>query len=141
MDEAFLASLSPGDAHRIAIAHASYVSPDVLEALLGDSLPPAGVIDPGARERLLVALAASARAFACELAEAAVALQRDTAGSGGGAVSAGSVQEAWRRVALNDGVLGVGAAAPLGGAAGADAAPRKRRRVLLRVPGGGAATS
>jgi hypothetical protein len=124
---AFLASLSGDAAVRYRALLESSFSPDAIAALLAGALPPAGLLDPASRERLLLALATSARVFAIDVAEAAVALRARAAdaddGAGAGAppstagaasVAPGFVAEAWRRRAHEGRVLGAG---PLAGAA------------------------
>lgn len=121
----FLASLSGDAAIRYRALLETSLSPDAIESLLAGALPSSGLLDPAARERLLLALATSARVFAIDVAEAAVALRARAAEDGAGAadsagaaaaasIAPGLVTEAWRRRAHEGRVLGAG---PMAGAA------------------------
>lgn len=128
MSEAFLASLSPEDAVRYKVFLSSSLSPELIEQMVGDLLPPPSILDASTRERILLALSTSAHAFAVDLVERASSLRREEAASGveGGlgaglwdaseAASAplrsGHVAEAYRRLALEGRVLGVGSNVP-----------------------------
>jgi hypothetical protein len=117
MDAAALAGLPPSSAARYkAFLTASY-PPEALAAHLGDALPGAPLLEPASRERLLLALSASAKVFAAGLVEEAVALRaRDGGGGGGGGGLEGYLSEAWRRRML-EGAPGSGRAREAAGAA------------------------
>jgi hypothetical protein len=103
----FLDSLSEEEAVRYRVFLDASFSPEVIESMIAGALP--SNLDAGARERLLLALSASARVFALDVSEAAVDLRAHAdaaAAQQGGdaavstAVSAGHVAEAWRRRVL-----------------------------------------
>jgi hypothetical protein len=126
--EAYLNSLSPADALRMKAFLSAALAPAHVSALLPpEALPPAALLDARAHERLLLALAAAAKVFVVELAEAAVALRAgDAAAAGAAPLAPGHLQEAWRRALLRGELLGCGegaAAAAAGSAAAAGAAP------------------
>jgi hypothetical protein len=106
-DIAFLDSLSEEESVRYRVFLDATFSPEVIESMIADALP--SNLDAGARERLLLALSASARVFALDVSEAAVDLRANAvaaaapqAGDAAGstAVSAGHIAEAWRRRVL-----------------------------------------
>jgi len=115
MDAAALAGLPPSSAARYkAFLTASY-PPEALAAHLGDALPGAPLLEPASRERLLLALSASAKVFAAGLVEEAVALRARDGGGGGGGGLEGDLSEAWRRRML-EGAPGSGRAREAAGA-------------------------
>jgi hypothetical protein len=101
MDASTLAGLPPLAASRYKAFITAAYPPEALAAHLGDSLPSPPLIDAGARERLLLALSASAKVFAVGLVEEAAALR---AGDGGVGSLAGYLSEAWRRRMLAGGL-------------------------------------
>ena len=101
MSSAFLESLSGDDAVRYRVFLDSTFSPEVIESLLINSLPPVALQDASSRKELLIALATSARVFAIEIAEGAVALRATTdAVTAAAPVSPGQIAAAWRRRTL-----------------------------------------
>jgi hypothetical protein len=101
MSSAFLESLSGDDAVRYRVFLDSTFSPEVIESLLINSLPPIALQDASSRKELLIALATSARVFAIEVAEGAVALRATTdAVTAAAPVSPGQIAAAWRRRTL-----------------------------------------
>lgn len=102
MSSAFLDSLSGDDAVRYRVFLDSTFSPEVIESLLINSLPPVALQDASSRKELLIALATSARVFAIEVAEGAVALRAATDDdvTAAAPVSPGQIAAAWRRRVL-----------------------------------------
>jgi hypothetical protein len=109
MDASALAALPPSTAARYKAFITAAYPPHLLDAHLGELLPPpASLIDASCRERLLLALSASAKVFAVGLVEEANALRAGDAGSGEGSL-AGYLSEVMRRRML-EGALGSGRA-------------------------------
>lgn len=111
--EAYLNSLTPAAALRFKAFLASSLAPAHVSALLAEALPPPQLLDARAHERLLLALAAAAKVFVVELAEAAAELRAgDAAGAGAAPLAPGHLQEAWRRALLRGQLLGCAEAQP-----------------------------
>ena len=108
---ALLDSLTPEEAQRYKAFLTTSFSPQDLDRLLSEILPPQTHMDPTARDRLLLALATATKVFAVDVIESAMGVREGEEGGGGGGgapLSPGHVSEAWRRMMLEGKVLGMG---------------------------------